>query len=64
MLYDVRLAENTKDPESKGDCEPAKEQDTKTVTESPVPVVCDGDGEDPGFGGTKAYEEITLDEDP
>ena len=34
------------------------------MTESPTaPAVCDGDGEDPRFGGTKAYEEITLDED-
>ena len=65
MLYDVKLAENTKDPESKGDCEPCKgtgykDGDRKTSKSCPV---CDGDGEEPGFGGTKAYEEITLDED-
>ena len=65
MIYGVRLAENTKDPESKGDCEPCKgtgykDGDRKSSKSCPV---CDGDGEDPGFGGTKAYEEITLDED-
>ena len=65
MLYDVRLAENTKDPESKGDCEPCKGtgyKDGNRKSSKSCPV-CDGDGEDPGFGGTKAYEEITLDED-
>ena len=65
MLYDVKLAENTKDPESKGDCEPCKGtgyKDGNRKSSKSCPV-CDGDGEEPGFGGTKAYEEITLDED-
>ena len=65
MIYDVKLEENTKDKPSKGDCEPCKgtgykNGDVKVMKSCPV---CDGDGEDPGFGGTKAYEEITLDED-
>ena len=65
MIYGVRLAENTKDKESKADCEPCKgtgfkNGNAKLMKSCPV---CDGDGEDPGFGGTKAYEEITLDED-
>ncbi len=65
MLYDVKLDENTKDKPSRGDCEPCKgtgykDADVKNFKSCPV---CDGDGEDPGFGGTKAYEEITLDED-
>ena len=65
MIYDVKLDENTKDKPSKGDCEPCKgtgyrDADRKSNKSCPV---CDGDGEDPGFGGTKAYEEITLDED-
>ena len=53
------IEENTKDPESKGDCESChgtgyKDGDTKSDKSCPV---CDGDGEEPGFGGTKAYEE-------
>ena len=52
--------ENTKDPESKGDCEPCngtgyKDGDMKSLKACPK---CDGDGESPGFGGTKAYEEL------
>tara|TARA_B100000575_G_C23138350_1_gene661887 strand:- start:3228 stop:4622 length:1395 start_codon:yes stop_codon:yes gene_type:complete len=65
MLYDVKLDENTKDKPSKGDCEPCKGtgyKDGKAQDFKTCPV-CDGDGEDPGFKGTKAYEEITLDED-
>ena len=65
MLYDVKLDENTKDKPSKGDCEPCKGTGYKdgNVKDFKSCPVCDGDGEDPGFGGTKAYEEITLDED-
>ena len=65
MIYDVKLDENTKDKPSRGDCEPCKGtgyKDGKAQDFKTCPV-CDGDGEDPGFGGTKAYEEITLDED-
>ena len=65
MLYDVKLDENTKDKPSKGDCEPCKGTGYKDgkVQDFKTCPVCDGDGEDPGFKGTKAYEEITLDED-
>ena len=54
------LPENTKDPESKGDCEPCngtgyKDGDMKSLKACPK---CDGDGESPGFGGTKAFEEL------
>jgi len=53
------VEENTKDPESKGDCETCKgtgykDGDMKSDKSCPV---CDGDGEEPGFGGTKAYED-------
>ena len=45
--------ENTKDPMSKGDCETCKGTGFKDGNTCPV---CDGDGEDPGFGGTKSLE--------
>ena len=48
--------EGTKDPMSKGDCEPC--DGTGTDDEGEECEVCDGDGEDPGFGGTKAYEDL------
>ena len=53
------IEENTKDPESKGDCESCHGTGYKDGNWSGKSCpVCDGDGEEPGFGGTKAYEEI------
>jgi len=46
--------ENTKDPESKGDCEYCL--GSGMITGGKTCPRCDGDGEEPGFGGTKAYE--------
>ena len=48
--------EGTKDPMSKGDCEPC--DGTGMDDKGDACKVCDGDGEDPGFGGTKAYEDL------
>ena len=60
-LSDIRsdygIEENTKDPESKGDCESCHGTGYKDGNWSGESCpVCDGDGEEPGFGGTKAYE--------
>ena len=49
------VEENTKDPESKGDCEYCL--GSGMVTDGKTCPRCDGDGEEPGFGGTKAYED-------
>jgi len=48
--------ENTKDPESKGDCEACNGYGWIPNEPEKTCPVCDGDGEEPGFGGTKAYE--------
>jgi len=49
------VEENTKDPESKCDCECCL--GSGMVTDGKTCPKCDGDGEEPGFGGTKAYED-------
>ena len=49
------VEENTKDPESKCDCEYCL--GSGMVTDGKTCPRCDGDGEEPGFGGTKAYED-------
>ena len=41
---------------SKGDCEPS--DGTGMDDKGEECEVCDGDGEDPGSGGTKAYEDL------
>jgi len=52
---DLGFEENTKDPESKGDCEYCL--GSGMVTGGKTCPRCDGDGEEPGYGGTKAYED-------
>ena len=53
---ELARSEGTKDPMSKGDCEPC--DGTGMDDKGDTCEVCDGDGEDPGFGGTKAYEDL------